>query len=176
MNTGTVWGITLLLAGALATLTAAQLLCAALFPDRTAAAARTLERRPVASLALGLAGFVPALALTVALLKLGKGLGPAIGGTLALGLLLAGPWALSVTSRFVGTRMRSEGAGAERWRQTLRGAVTIGLASLLPFAGLLVVLPLSISAGFGALALSFFAARAPAEGPPAVVEPAGSAA
>lgn len=125
-------------------------LVTALARDRVVAAAELTRTRPFASVLLGLPITV---AIVVAIAVLGN-LGPFgkalafLWGSLAGGLVLM---ALAVASVRVGRGlMPKEDAGS--MAATHRGAVVLLFASLFPFFGWLLVLPMSVLGGVGALA------------------------
>jgi len=152
MYTGNVWGVALIVVGLVSALVALQLLLSALFPRAAERSREAFARRPWGAFGLGLAA-----ALLLALAAVLAGSAGAAGQLANLLLLSAALFAsgtgLAGISRHVGERMPSVGAAAQPWRATLRGAVTLGLAWLLPVAGWLVVFPASLLTGLGAFAL-----------------------
>lgn len=172
MYTGNVWGIALLLAGFLATLIGLELLLAAVLASRAAAGARAVRERPVASGATGAAALV-ALALAAAALGQFGGPGKFLSGLVLLAAAFPVVLGLACVARVVGERMPSAADATSPWRATLRGAVTLGLAFVTPFAGWFVVLPLAAATGLGGLVLSLFRS---AQAAPAAPAPAPAAA
>lgn len=156
MITGTVWGITLLLVGFMAALIGGQILFAALFADRVERARRALRARPVLAPAVGVA-ITSVVVVVAAVLGQAKGAGEALAAVLWLAASVVWILGLAVVSREVGERMPS--AAAAPWRTLLRGGVTTGLAFLLPILGWIVILPVALGAGLGALVFSFGSAR-----------------
>jgi hypothetical protein len=170
MITGTVWGLTLIAVGLVATFAATQVFLAALFPARFATVRRVLRVSPRFSTVAGL------LTLLLAL-----GLGKAVGGkfelggaVLAIGAVLAALFGMGAVAAELGDRLPSSGAAAAPWRALVRGSIACSLVSLLPLAGWFVFFPLLLGAGFGAWMLSLVAAdryATPAPLPPAVPAP-----
>lgn len=153
MITGTVWGITLLIVGFVATIAATQVLFASLFPKRMAATRAALRERPAVSTLLGAFVFVLPFVLSIAIAQKVQ-LAGAIGIS-AISLL--GIFGLGAVALEVGGRLPSTGAAASGWRAMIRGSVVVSLASLLPVAGWFLVWPLSIFAGVGAWTIGLFA-------------------
>ena len=161
MITGTVWGITLIVIGVIATFAATQLLLTAIFRARADAARRRLRTGPVSATLIGVVSFwVPVL------IAIGAGqAAPAAGALLGLVIGQIALFGLGVVASEIGDRLPSTGAAATPWRSQLRGSIALSLASLLPAAGWVIVFPLAVHAGFGALIASFAGAKAPAAAP-----------
>lgn len=162
MYTGWVWGITMLIVGAVVALAALQVVSAALFP----VAAESARRR--AALGAGanvLAAFAGAVALTAVVLLValvanipaaGPLLAVVLGSAAALGL---GTGLAGVSSE-IGRRMAGDAGAADRpWRQILRGAVAVELAGLVPVVGWAMLVLVWLPVGAGAFVMSRFAAR-----------------
>lgn len=166
MQTGTVWGVTLLLAGFVAALAATQIVLAALFPARHAAVRRAVRERPWTS---GLAGLpaVGVLVAGIAVLAKVHELAGALASSAAILVAAAGLGGLAAE---LGARFPSSGAASTPWRGILRGSVAASLASLLPVAGWFVVFPVTVLVGTGAFALSMFRAKEPAAAAPSLAE------
>lgn len=146
MYTGVVFGITMLIIGFLITLVALQLFVAALMPAAVDRAEKSLER-PWLSL---LTGSGVALALVVFIAIANAIQLPALGA-FGFGItVLYAMIGLAALSRKLGRRMPSPADAGRPWRATLRGAITLSLASAAPFVGWLAVLPLALIAGAGA--------------------------
>ena len=113
MITGTVWGITLLIAGLIATIAATQVLFGALFPTGMAATRRALRAWPVASVLAGLAALavlvLVLILLTMGLQKIGlEVVGAVLIATVSLFLLFG----LGAVASEVGERLPSGAAAA----------------------------------------------------------------
>jgi len=158
MITGTVWGVTLLIVGFLAALTGGQLLLGTLFADRHGRSRAALRARPVVCTVIGLLVLAAVVAAVIVVAQV-KGPGEQAAALILIGSSFVWVFGLAAVSAEVGERMPSPAASP--WRALLRGSVTLGLASLLPFVGWIVILPLAIAAGVGGLALSLVAAPAP---------------
>ena len=162
MITGTVWGITLIAIGVVATFAATQLLLTALFRARADAARARLKSGPVSATLIGTAAFWIPVAIAIGAGKAA----PAAGALLGLVIGLIALFGLGVVASEIGGRLPSTGAAATPWRSQLRGSITLSLASLLPLAGWFIVFPLAVHAGFGAWIASFAGAKAPAAAAP----------
>lgn len=164
MLTGTVWGVTLIGAGLVATIAATQLLLAALFPRRMARMRHGVSARPVVCGLIGL----PAAAVLVAI-PAAVGKAWEFGGALGFSFtILVATFGLGAIAAEVGARLPSQGAAAHPWRSLLRGSVAVSFASMLPIAGWFAVFPLALLVGTGAWVRSFFSGdAAQAVSPPA---------
>lgn len=154
MITGTVWGLTLIAVGLVATFAATQVFLAALYPARFARMRGEVRAKPGLCTGLGLVGL--ALAITVATV-VGKRfeLG---GAVLGIGSMFLALFGMGAVAAEIGERLPSSGAAATPWRAMVRGSIVCSFVSLLPLAGWFVLYPLLLSAGFGAWLRSFAAA------------------
>ncbi len=159
MYTGYVWGITMLIVGALVALGAVQLVSTAAVPGLVGQAARNLERRGLlAQIGMFALGAVGVALFIAALTAFGKGgpvvkvllLVPVFGGALSLAP------ALAAASLCVGARLPSPGDVGRPWRRVVRGTAALGLSWVIPFVGWFVLLPGTLAMGLGATALAVF--------------------
>lgn len=152
MITGTVWGLTLIAVGLVATFAATQVFAAALFPARFARMRSALRGRPKTATAGGLVALTLAVFVAMAIGKSFQ-LGAAVLGVGSVFVAIVGTGAVAAE---IGERMPSAGAAAPPWRALVRGSIVCSLVSLLPLAGWFAIFPLLLGAGFGAWLLSFF--------------------
>lgn len=148
------------LGGLIVSLTGASLLSFALARKQVAQAAGTLVERPFLSLVIGAPlsiGVIVAIAVLGNLGPLGKGLA-FLWASLAVGLAVTG---LAASSARVGQALAATEGGELSDRRVRAGALTILFASLLPFFGWFVVLPLAVAGGVGAIVLSAVRGREP---------------
>ncbi len=131
-------------------LAALALLSAALFGARVEAAAEALAARPNRSVLVGLPAGVIVLFVGGALLQGGGG-AKLVGALLLAGFMTLSSAALATVGRVVGQRLAVDKAAPVSARTLLSGVLVVEIASLMPFFGWLVVLPLSLAAGWGAL-------------------------
>lgn len=160
MITGTVWGLTLIAVGIVATFAATQVFLAALFPARFERMRGVLHDRPVRTTVIGFVLLFLAIALATAIGKPFALGGALLGG----GAAFAAIFGMGAVAAELGTRLPSTGAAAAPWRALVRGSIVCSFVSLLPLAGWFVVFPLLLASGFGAWALSLFGSKAPAGG------------
>lgn len=149
----------LIVAGALLTLNAHWIGAHALVPALVTRAREQLTRRALRSTVVGLLIAVPVLLVaTLAAQKLPHPLVQA--SSVGIGLLLA-LFALVGSAGLaerIGLGLPSPADATQPWRRVMRGGVVLGLAFLMPFLGWFVLLPWTLVAGLGAVAL---AGRAP---------------
>jgi hypothetical protein len=141
------------LGGLIVSLTGAVLLSFALARKHVTQGAVTLVERPFLSVSIGAPlgiGLFFAIAVVGNLGPLGKGLA-FLWASLAVGLAVSG---LAAASARVGQALATSTGGDLSDRNVRSGALTILFASLLPFFGWFVVLPLAVFGGVGALVLS----------------------
>jgi hypothetical protein len=162
MITGTVWGLTLIAVGLVATFAATQVLLSAVLPARFARMRGVLRVRPVAATTAGVSTLAVAILVAIGV---GKAL-PAGGAILAIAALFLALFGMGAVASEIGERLPSTGVAAPAWRALVRGSIVCSLASLLPFAGWIVLFPLLLAAGFGAWVLSFVGGDRPKAAPP----------
>ncbi|MCE9638503.1 MAG: hypothetical protein K8T90_22610 [Planctomycetes bacterium] len=171
MITGTVWGLTLIAVGVVATFAATQIFLAALFPARFERMRDVLRDRPARATVLGFVALFLAIAIATVI---GKAF--ALGGAfLGGGAAFAAVFGMGAVAAELGARLPSTGAAATPWRALVRGSIVCSLVSLLPLAGWFVLFPLLLSAGFGAWLLSFAAAPIAARTTPITTSAAAEA-
>lgn len=149
----------LIVVGALLTLNAHWIGAHALCPGLVARARDQLTRRPVRVTIVGLLIAVPVLlVVTVAAQKLPHPVIQTSAVGLALLLALFALVGSAGLAERIGLGLPSPADATQPWRRVLRGGVVLGLAFLMPFLGWFVLLPWTLVAGLGAVAL---AGRAP---------------
>jgi hypothetical protein len=141
----------------------------ALFPDLTDRCRQRIKAAPLRQALIGLAWTIPAAAAGVALLNVPNPLLKFLGATIVLLLILAGLIGSSALAAQIGYGLASPSDQAQPWRRVLRGGMVLGLTFVFPLIGWLLILPLSLVIGVGALfaSLSGSGNRRPA----AVLEP-----
>ncbi len=159
MYTGTVWGITLIIVGFILSLGALQLVSTATAPGLVGQASRNLERssgfRQVGYFAVG--AFLVALWI-IAIGGFGNGSEAAKILTfpfVALGALAIAP-AFAASSLYIGGRLPDPSDVASPWRRLVRGATALGLSWAVPFVGQVLILPLTLGVGLGAVTHAVF--------------------
>jgi hypothetical protein len=124
---------------------------AGMFPKATRAFAGVFDQRPLRALLVGIVTYGP-----IMLLFLGNARLP--GAPLRILVVAAGVVALLIAfmgSAGLALRIgRNLCAGGDLWQQALRGGVMLALVFITPILGWLVVLPLGLAGGFGAVLLA----------------------
>jgi hypothetical protein len=152
----------LISAVSLVTLTASFLFIKGLFPARVGKVRENLESNWKRSFWIGLANTMLITILVVGLGSLGANYPVfylpafAIYGAFLIGLL----YGLTAFIQILGERLFADFPPVKR---DLRAAAVFVLASLLPFVGWFLLLPYCISLGVGAVAITLFQKKAPAE-------------
>lgn len=156
---GDVIGIALSIIGFLLSFQGLWLICRALWPTRVETAAMRCRDNGLACFFLGLP--VMALTLLVAVV-IGKRLGTfgiLIGSGIGLLLLMYASIGAAGLATHLGQRLPSPSDAQRPWRATVRGAVVLELAWLIPILGWFGLLPISLIIGAGATTLGFFRAK-----------------
>lgn len=158
MTTGTVWGITLILLGALAALGGLQLFVAGTFPGVVGQASRNLRTKDaplwvVVLVGLGVVGATFSLALIIGLLP-GAAKVLALLPVLVIAVIHAA--GLAAVSHTVGTNLGSALDRRAPSRRLLRGAIASELAYVIPVLGWFFLLPIALIVGSGAALVSVF--------------------
>ena len=149
--TGIVLTIVALHAAAFLILLGHWVVAAGLFPKATRTLAGVFEQRPLRALLVGIFTYGPIMLLFVSNSKLP-------GAPLRILVVAAG--AVSLLVAFIGSAGlalrigRNLCAGGDLWQQALRGGVMLALVFITPILGWLVVLPLGLASGFGAVLLA----------------------
>lgn len=146
------------------------LLAKGLWPERSDAAARRLERGLFASFLLGLPIALVALAAAGVASNLPGKLGGLTAGAILCLFVTYSSVGVSGLASVVGDRLHSQGDDASPWRATLRGAIVLVLAYLVPILGWFAILPISIVIGAGASTFAL-ASRTRRETPAVVAHP-----
>lgn len=161
MYTGTVWGVTLLIVGALLSLGALQLVTTVAAPGLIGQAARNLERRgavgQLGMLSIGTIVLLVTIGLLALLAKAGAP-GKALQVAVAVPAAFTVAAGLAASSLCVGGRLPSPADDGRPWRRLVRGATALGLSWVIPFLGWFLILPGCAAMGIGALSLAIFQA------------------
>jgi len=159
----------LLIMGAYVIFISYWLAAQALFPELTDRCRQRIKSAPLRQALIGLAWTIPAAAAGVALLNVPNPLLKFLGATIVLLLILAGLIGSSALAAQIGYGLASPSDQAQPWRRVLRGGMVLGLTFVFPLIGWLLILPLSLVIGVGAL----FASLSGSENrrPAAVLEP-----
>jgi hypothetical protein len=147
--TGTVLTILSYIFGLFLVLLAYWTAAAGLFVQTTDACRRQFAERPVRCTLVGIATFGVLVLLVIFALKGGGGGFVLLAGSVPLLISFIGTAGLAL---HLGTRLC--GGTAERWRLAMRGGVILGLCFITPFLGWLIIAPLGLASGFGALLLA----------------------
>jgi hypothetical protein len=141
----------------------------ALFPDLTDRCRQRIKAAPWKQALIGLAWTIPATAGGVALLNVPNPLLKFSGATIVLLLILAGLVGSSALAAQIGFGLANPSDQTQPWRRVLRGGMVLGLTFIFPLIGWLLILPLSLVIGVGALFGSL--ANSGSRRPAAVLEP-----
>jgi hypothetical protein len=141
----------------------------ALFPELTDRCRQRIKAAPMKHALIGLAWTIPAVATGIALLKVPNPLLKFLGATLVLLLILAGLIGSSALAAQIGFGLANPSDQAQPWRRVLRGGMVLGLTFVFPLIGWLLILPLSLVIGIGALFTSLVGSGN--RRPTAVLEP-----
>jgi hypothetical protein len=156
---GDVIGIALSIFGFLLSLQGLWLICRAMWPNRVDRATTRCRENGVACFFLGLP--VTAIALLIAVL-IGRRLGTfgiLFGSGLGLILLIYASIGAAGLATHLGQRLPSPADAQRPWRATVRGAVVLEMAYLIPILGWFGLLPISLIIGVGAATLGFFGSK-----------------
>lgn len=149
-------GIALLIIGILLSLQGLWLLCRALWPSRVRRAAERCRTSRITSLLVGVPVTLLVLGLAGAIARRGGTPGQLVGWSIAGVFLLYAGTGMSGFVTFVGERLASPGDALRPWWSTVRGGAAVELACLFPVIGWVVLLPVTLMLGVGAITLSFF--------------------
>lgn len=124
---------------------------AGMFPKSTRALAGVFEQRPLRALLVGIFTFGPIILLFLANAKLpGAPLRVLVVAAAVASLLIAFIGSAGLALR-IGRNLCT---GGDLWQQSLRGGVMLALVFITPVLGWLIVLPLGLASGFGAVLLA----------------------
>jgi hypothetical protein len=154
--------------GLMISLVGLWLLARGLWPKRVTLAAERFERGLVVPFVVGLPIALVAIVSAMVVANL-----PAKAGGIGAGAILCGFFAfasvgLSGLATCVGRRLASSIDAENPWRATLRGAVVLVAAFLVPILGWFALLPIAVIAGAGAAALALVPRRAERAAPAGV--------
>ena len=156
-TSASVWMIVWLLIGAVLTIGASLLTARTMFPEfseRCAARCAT----PVRAFLLGLAAAAAATVVVVVAGRIGKAGQPLVfiaGGT---AMLMAVAGASGQVVRMAARTVR-DGESPDSWPAARRAATILSISYVLPVAGWVVILPLSLLTGLGCALMSLRAAK-----------------
>jgi hypothetical protein len=156
--TGTVFTILSTVFGFFLVLLAHWTAAAGLFVKTTDACRQQFSERPVRCTLVGIATFGSMVLLTIVALRKGGGGFVLLAGSVPLLISFIGSAGIAL---HIGARLC--GGEAERWRVAMRGGVILGLCFITPFLGWLIIAPLGLASGFGALLLAKPWKSAPSE-------------
>lgn len=142
--------------GVILVVTSYYTLGAALAPALTDRARRHFARRPWLPILIGLAISLPWVLAAIVLLQ------QTPAAVKFLGAVLGGLWVLLGLIGGAGIAKHVGGNGApdrDSWVQTFRGGLIISLTWVLPIVGWLGMLPMTLAAGIGCLAMGVFSGR-----------------
>ena len=173
MNLADVFTVTFILLGLILAFIAYWLMAAGLFPRAVARCADQLGRAPIKSTLIGAITFAPLVAIGLVISsKAPNGALKLIGiGLAVIAVLFALVGSAGLALR-VGHGLQAARDTQDPWRRTLRGGIVLGLTFLPPFPGWVVVMPLALISGFGAMILSRPRRHTLPASAPAVVTPA----
>ncbi|MFO0873937.1 MAG: hypothetical protein U0575_08205 [Phycisphaerales bacterium] len=146
--------------GVILVVTAYYTVGAAMLPSLTRGSAERMAQRPLRVALVGLAISAPWMAAAIALMALGGPLGLA-------GVIMALLWVLVglVGGAGIAEHVGRFGGDATGWRCVARGGFFVALTWVMPLIGWFVVLPATLAAGIGCVALN----RSKAAAPPAPI-------
>jgi hypothetical protein len=146
----------------------------ALVPRFVASATERWSKRPIVTMAIGLALSSVTLVVVALLSSIGHPATGFLAGVLAIALLAVGLAGAAGLATRIGEGLDSASDAGRPWFHTLKGGVVLELVWLLPFLGWFVILPLAVAGGVGAvvqaMVLSFVKMLSPARMPAAVPE------
>ena len=74
----------------------------------------------------------------------------------AVALFAVAAPAFAASSLYIGGRLPDPGDAASPWRRLVRGATALGLSWVVPFVGQLLILPVCLGMGLGAVGVAVF--------------------
>ncbi len=150
MNLADVFTVVFVILGLLVVFVGCWLMAAGLFPQRIARCAERLGGAPVKCALVGLACVVPLFALGILIGKVAQSAPGKLGSFLIIvaTILLALFGAAGLALR-IGQGLPAERDEIEPWRRVLRGGVVLAISY-----GTVVLIPVTLLAGFGAFVLS----------------------
>lgn len=150
MNLADVFTVTFVILGLMAIFVAYWLVVAGLFPACTERWAERFGAAPVKAGVVGLVSLVPLVTIGIIFTKaMASPLGKMVGVIFVVALILAALAGAAGIALRVGQGLRSAKDEGEPWRRVLRGGVVLALT-----LGTIVLLPVILGAGFGALILA----------------------
>jgi len=153
-----------LILGTMTTLVGYWLFFEALCPRIVEKARGNYETRAVRSVVVGFFVALPVAVVALALVSAPGGVVKFLGFLLYSLLILVGLLGSSGLARHLGTRLPSPNDSVQPWRRVFRGGTVLTITFILPVIGWLVLLPLTLISGIGAVVLTR-AKQAPQETP-----------
>lgn len=159
MNLADVFTFLFVILGFVIVYVAYWLMAAGLFPQMVERCAERMGT-PVKTTLVGLATFIPAVALGILISNRAPGAAiKVIGIGIALLAVLVALFGSAGLALRIGRGLKSERDTREPWRAVLRGGIVLALTFVLPFLGTFVLMPFAFIAGAGALVRSCFGGR-----------------
>lgn len=159
MNLADVFTFLFVILGFVIVYVAYWLMAAGLFPQMVERCAERMGT-PVKATLVGLATFIPAVALGILISNRAPGAAiKVIGIGIALLAVLVALFGSAGLALRIGRGLKSERDTGEPWRAVLRGGIVLALTFVLPFLGTFVLMPFAFIAGAGALVRSCFGGR-----------------
>lgn len=146
------------------------LLSEALFPvlvDRTRGQYRD---RPLRTVLLGALIAAPFFLLAVVLLQAPNPVAKFGGAVVLLSMILLGLIGSAGLTLHIGERLPSPSDGDQPWRSVLRGGVVLSLTFVLPFIGWFMILPVTLTSGFGVALMTLLRRKKDSPPPPEKTE------
>ncbi len=158
MNLADVFTVVFVIIGFMILFVGLWLMAAGLFPRTVERCADRMGRSPVKCAVVGIASVVPLVGAGIFLGKVANNAPlKVLSVLLIVGVILAALFGTAGLALRIGQGMPSACDQTEPWRRQLRGGIVLALTYLS-----VVLLPLTLLTGFGALVLSRLAADAPA--------------
>jgi len=155
MNLADVFTVVLVVVGLLTVFVGWWLAVAGLFPQVVERCADGLGAKPLKCFVVGLGCAVPLLALVALLGKVSTNpAGKLFSVSLVIGLILAALAGTAGLALRIGRGLPASADGEEPWRRVRRGGIVLAITY-----GTIVLLPVTLLAGLGALVLAWAARR-----------------
>lgn len=168
MNLADVFTVVFVILGLLVVFVGCWLMAAGLFPQRIARCAEQLGAAPAKCALVGLACVVPLFALGIVVGKVAQSAPGKLGSFLIiLSTILLALFGTAGLALRIGLGLPAVRDQNEPWRRVFRGGVVLAITY-----GTLVLIPVTLLAGFGAFVLS--AGRKPSPAPAPASEPIAS--
>lgn len=158
MNLADVFTVVFVILGFMILFVGLWLMAAGLFPRTVERCADRMGSSPLKCVGVGIAGVVPLIGVGIFLGRVANNVPlKVLSVLLIVAVILAALYGTAGLALRIGQGLPSVRDQTEPWRRQLRGGIVLALTYLS-----VVLLPLSLLAGFGALVLSRWTADAPA--------------